>query len=183
MVLALGTHPRGIDVRSESGTDSVYFSGQTSGGQPAIWRMRSDGSNLEVLAQGAPLGQPDGVTVSSAGAVYVTDAPEQKGQGRVLKVTSGATTELLSGLDLGNPAGLALTLDEMTLVISARTASADTDQVLLFNLTSQNLSSFTKDIDANRAGGGVHRAKNDNVFTWADRTAGGPGSVYRIELK
>jgi fumarate hydratase, class II len=37
-------------------------------------------------------------------------------------------------------------------------------------------------LDAKLAGG-VHRARNSNVFAWADLTAGDRGKVYRIGVK
>ena len=55
----------------------------------------------------------------------------------------------------------------------------DSDQVLLVNLSTLQTGSVTKVIEQNHSAGGVHRARNKNVFSWADLTAG-PGGHGRV---
>ena len=45
------------------------------------------------------------------------------------------------------------------------------------------VSSADAGIADNTDAGGLHRARNADLFSWADLTAGGRGTVYRIEFK
>lgn len=58
--------------------------------------------------------------------------------------------------------------------------SAGTDQVFLVDLKTSTTGVFSGTIGENRAGAGLHRARNVNVFAWADVQRS--GRVYRIEL-
>jgi hypothetical protein len=105
------------------------------------------------------------------------------GFGRIFKIDSGAVTSIVDRVRVGNPAGVALTFDEKVLLISALQADRDSDQVLLVNLNTRETGSVTKGIAENKNAGGVHRARNSNVFSWSDLTSGGRGRVYRIEVQ
>lgn len=180
-----GTAPRGLDVVREGGQDVVYFTGKNPGdGQAGVFKLPAGGGTLTVVAKGAPLVEPDGVTVSQAGVVYVTDrSAAGSGAGSVFKISGTTVSKLVDRVRTGDPAGLALTLDESVLLVSALQPDRDSDQVLLVNLSTLQTGSVTKVIEQNHSAGGVHRARNKNVFSWADLTAGrsGHGAVFVIK--
>lgn len=182
-----GTSPRGMDVVSEGGVDVVYFTGNDPGdGQPAVLKIPAAGGDAPVvIAKGVPLTSPDGVVVSKAKVVYVSDQSAAGGNlGSVLKVEGGVVSKIADGLRLGEPGGVALTPDDAVLLVSSIDRDKGTDQVLLIHLSSLQTGLVTKVVGQNRAAGGVHRAPNKSLFSWADSSAGanGRGQVYAIRL-
>ena len=178
------TAPRGMDVVSEGGQDIVYFSGKDPGdGQAAVLKLPAAGGTPTVVAKGAPLTDPDGVTVTQAGVVYVADRSAAGGGfGSVFKVQGGSVTKIVDRARVGDPAGVALTKDETVLLISALQPDRDSDQVLLVNLGTLQTGSVTKVIEQNKTPGGLHRARNSNIFSWCGVTAGSSGTVFRVTL-
>lgn len=181
---ASGSAPRGLDVVSEQGRDMIYFTGKAPGdGQPAVLKLPVSGGAPTVVAKGAPLVEPDGVTVTRAGVAYVSDrAAGGGGAGSVFKIDGGTVTKIVEQVRVGDPAGVALTKDESVLLVSALQPDRASDQVLLVNLSTLQTGSVTQGIAQNQKAGGVHRARNSNTFAWADLSAGGAGRVYRIVL-
>ena len=55
--------------------------------------------------------------------------------------------------------------------------------LVLVDLKGLQTGSLTKVIEQNQKAGGVHRARNRNVFSWADSTAGpsGGGRIFVIK--
>lgn len=178
-----GTAPRGIEVVKDGGQDVVYFTGSDpSDSAPAVFKLPAAGGNSPtVVAKGTPLVIPDSVTVTTAGVVYITD----RGANGVWQAKGGAMTQIADNLRLANPAGVTLSQDQSVLLVSALDRERGTDQVFLLDLTTQQTGVITQVIEANRTGGGLHRALNRNIFAWADLTAGssGAGLVYRISFK
>jgi sugar lactone lactonase YvrE len=183
---AAGTAPRGMDVVSEGGQDVIYFTGRDpADGQAGAFKLPAAGAGARaVVAKGAPLVEPDGVTVTRAGHVYLTDrSAGGGGMGSVFKVAGPAVTKVVERVRVGDPAGLALTLDESVLLVSALQPDRESDQVVLVALDTLQTGSVTSVVEQNQKAGGVHRARNSNVFSWIDSDAGGRGRVYRIEVK
>lgn len=179
--LAADTEPRGVDVVSEGGADQIYFTGRDkTDGAVGLQRVRADGSALTIVAKGSPFSDPSGVVVKKTGEAYVTDTPYKNGEGRILKVSGGVASEFQSGLFLGGPAGISLTLDEATLVVSALRPTTATDAVLLIDLATRAVTVFDRGISGNTHSGGVHRSRLDNMFTWSDSSF--QGRVYVIRL-
>jgi DNA-binding beta-propeller fold protein YncE len=132
-----GTAPRGLDVVQENGHDIVYFTGKDpDDNQVAVFKIPASGaSRPTIVAKGEPLIAPDGVTVAESGAVYVTDrAASGACSGSVFKITRNKIRKLVDDVILGNPAGLALTLDESELLVSAFQSDGDHDQLLVVDL-------------------------------------------------
>jgi sugar lactone lactonase YvrE len=180
-----GTAPRGMDVVREGDQDMVYFTGKDpNDGQAGVFKLPAAGGDTPtVVAKGAPLVEPDGVTVSRAGVVYVTDrSAAGAGFGSVFKIEGTTVTKIVDRVRTGDPAGIALTLDETVLLVSALQPDRDSDQVLLVDVNSLQTGSVTKVVEQNKTAGGVHRARNRNVFSWAGVTAGreGAGIVYVV---
>ena len=193
---AAGSAPRGVEVSSENGADVIYFSGlDPSDGQPAVMKIDATGSELSIIAKGAPLVDPVGLVVTKAGVVYVADQMASgNGLGSVFQIENGTVTTIADQFRTGNPVGATLTLDESVLLVSAMAPDRDSAQVLVIELASGQQGIINKVIEANSGSGGVHRAHNVNVFAWADSTGGNPrrggnnnrgsgesGGVYALE--
>jgi DNA-binding beta-propeller fold protein YncE len=175
-----GMAPRGIEIVREGTRDVLYFTGrELVGGAPAVYKVSADGSSAPTtILVGAPLAAPEAVTATKDGVVYVSDRGSADGRGTVYRIRGGAADKVA---DLRAPelAGITLTLDESTLLASALSPKG-TDEVLVLDLASLRPGTFSKTIGTNRHGGGLHRARNVNVFTWADLVAGPgrAGTVY-----
>jgi hypothetical protein len=118
--------------------------------------------------------------VSRTGAIYVSD----RGRGgplagRVLRLAGGRLTEVARGIRLGNPAGIALTRYETTLLVSSLDPSAGTAQVLLLDTKTLATTTFNSVIGGNRAAGGLHRGLRTTVMAWADVSRS--GRIYRVD--
>ena len=188
---AAGTAPQGLTVVRQGKDQVVYFTGyDPRDGQPAVFRLAHDGKRADILAEGAPLVAPDGIAVTHDGTVYVTDRASSGGDlGDVFRLSGGMLTSIADHILMGDPAGAALTLDDSVLLVSSRDAQTGADQVLLIDLTTLDTGLVTKVVSENHSAGGVHRAYNQNIFSWSDLTAGqvppvgGPrGRVYTIAL-
>jgi sugar lactone lactonase YvrE len=182
-----GTRPRSIDVASNNGADTVWFTGNTSTGDGAVYNIPASGGTPTTAVSGAPLVDPSGIALSKSGDAYVvnTTAPDS-GAAAIYKISGGMATPYVSGIQVGYPAGAALSMGETVLLISGRDGNAGTDVVYTVKLDgSMALGSVNMGIEGNTDAAGLHRARNSNVFSWADLTAGptGTGIVYRIELK
>ena len=174
-----GTAPRGLEVVREAGAETLYFTGHDPADDTVgVFKIAASGAAAPTpVAKGPPLRSPDAVTVRRDGVVYATDRGAADGQGGVFRITPTSTTKLA---EMRAPvlAGVALTLDQSLLLVAALSAQG-TDQVLLIDLTTQETGVFSRIIGRNRAGGGLHRARDANVFAWADVQR--PGRVYKLE--
>lgn len=185
---AAGTKPRNLDVVNENGREVIYYSGrEPRQHQAAIFRLpATSNSAARILAQGAPFVEPDGIAVTRTGVVYVADrASTGPLRGNVFKIKGRSITPITSAIKLGNPAGIALTLDESTLLVSSLQRNGH-DQVLLVNLRTLRTQSFTDVVGENENdAGGLHRARYTNDFSWASLTSGttGQGTVYVVTLR
>ncbi|KXK56426.1 MAG: hypothetical protein IPM61_02930 [Chlorobi bacterium] len=165
-----GTAPVALDLRQESGADIIYYCG-TKDGEKAVFKITTAG--LEVLHKGAPLNAPTGIVVANDGAIYLAD------QGTVHRLSGGTITQIATGLRMGSPAGITLTPDQKTLVVSSKSSDGKA-QVDIITIANGNRTVFNNIIGANSAPGGLHGARNANGFTgvysWIDRVAG----IYRL---
>ena len=133
-----------------------------------------------MLAKGAPLRRPQGVAIARDGTLYVSDRGlGRRLDGRLLKIADGRVRTVARSLRLGNPAGVALTSDGSTLLVSSLAPAAGTAQVLLVDTATLATSTFDDVIGANRSAGGLHRGLRTPVMAWADVQR--PGRVYRVD--
>lgn len=185
---AAGTKPRNLDVVNENGREVIYYSGrEPRRRQPAIFRLPATGNNTaRILAQGEPFIEPDGIAVTRTGVVYVADrASVGPLRGNIFKIKGRSITPITSAIRLGNPAGIALTLDESTLLVSSLQRDGH-DQVLLVNLRTLRTQIFTDVVGQNENdAGGLHRAHFSHDFSWCGIAAGasGQGTVYQVNLR
>lgn len=171
---AAGLRPRAVQVAS----DQVYFTGITAAGQPAIYRLPATGSaEPEVIFEGAPLVEPDGLAITRSGAIYVADRA-----GAVYRIDSGSAAVIVERIRAGDPAGIALSSDESTLFVSTLQPYRNRAQVLIVNTATLDLSTATAVVGENAGAGGLHRAHNRELMAWCGIVggSGGEGIVYQV---
>lgn len=160
------------------GTGLVLAGVDPDTGAPAVMGIDLISGQRSVLFQGSPLVNPDGVVVATDGTVYVTDG---EANGSAFAVSGGEIEEIVSGAVLGSPPGVSLTTDDSTLLISALDGEGGHSQVIGVNLSTGEPFFFNDVIGENTSSGGLHRARNLDLFVWADTTgSNGGGSVYRV---
>lgn len=174
------TAARGLNVAAIDGTPYIYFVGAlTDTGAPAVYRIPTAGGEAELLASGAPLVEPTGVTAAKDGTVYVVDRlAAGDGLAAVFRLgVDGALEQIADGFRTGERvAGVALTGDEGVLLVSAFDLGRAGAQVLGIVLASGDKFVVTKEVELHPGSGGVHRAHNSNTFAWADSSHGRPRS-------
>ena len=173
-----GLQARALDIVSEGGRDVLFLAGRNGLGQPAIYRLVVGDEQAAPLHQGAPLVEPGGIAVSSGGDVYVADRGDHPFAGAVYRLRDRAMTVLVESMRAGDPAGIALTGDESTLLVSALQSHRKRAQVLLVDLATLETQSVTAVVGQHPAAGGLHRARLVDVFAWADSEP--PGVIYRV---
>ncbi|MFN8556489.1 MAG: hypothetical protein U0531_03765 [Dehalococcoidia bacterium] len=126
---------RSISCGRQTATCSTSPVASPATADPTVYRLPLGGDGLrDVVISGAPLMLPDGLAVTRDGEVYVAArASVDDSTGAVFRVLDGALDTLADGALLGGPAGLALTLDEGTLLVSSLSAGG-TSQVLIVDL-------------------------------------------------
>ena len=178
-----GTEPQNLNIYQQT----VYFTGKDpASGQAAVLKLATAGADAAtVIAKGAPFVAPDGVVVTQAGIIYVSDrSAGGSDSGAIFKIDGGSVTSVLNQLHLGNPAGIALSPDESILLISSLQATGLHDQVLLLNLATSQTGSITKIVGQNiDDAGGLHASPGKKeILAWAGKTTGGHGDVYVVVL-
>lgn len=177
-----GYRPRGVVVVKTASGDVVYFSGRERGtGEPGVFSVPLGGGTVSVVAKGGPFVEPSGLAVDAAGTVYTADVGDPDGQNaRVLEVAQGTPRVFLANVAVGYPAGVALSQDEKTLLLSARHPQARTDAVVRAPVGGGEIELITGGIDAFEEPAGLHRARSADTYIWADSAANGGGTVYVI---
>jgi sugar lactone lactonase YvrE len=180
-----GSRPRAVELGSDAGTDTLFFSGQgASDGRPGVFKIPAAGGAVSAVFSGDPLTDPGGVAVARDGTVYVANTTSaQDGTASIYKLKDGAATLVAGDLRSGYPAGIALSQNGGTLLVSGRDRTLGTDVVYRIALDTNTVTQFAMGIENNTDAGGLHRARSADVFSWADLTAGGTGLVYRISFK
>ncbi|MFN7926040.1 MAG: hypothetical protein U0Q16_38435 [Bryobacteraceae bacterium] len=174
---AEGRAPRGLEVTSD---DNVFFTGiDPATRRRGVYRVPVAGADAaSVVFEGAPLVAPDGIAVSRNGTVYFTERGGASAS--VCKIERGAVSTVVEFIRAGDPAGIALSLDESALLVSTLQPYRNRAQVLLVDLATLEPRASTNGIGQNPSAGGLHRARNAAVFAWADTLGGGTGGVYRV---
>jgi sugar lactone lactonase YvrE len=131
------------------------------------------------VASGAPFTQPGGVSVAANGDAYVADSGEHSA--RVLRVHAGKVDPFVEDIGVGFPAGITLTHDDKTLLVSGLDPATKHDVVYFVDVASGKVSKLTQTVGAFSESAGLHRAHDTDVFAWADSQANGPGTVYTLK--
>lgn len=181
-----GTQPQNLHAATQNGHQIVYFTGiDTVSRQPALLTLPATGaSQSTIIAKGTPLMAPDGVVVTQAGVVYVSDHQTGNASGKIFKITGTTVSTLIDQAYLGNPAGITLSPDESILLASAFQSDRMHDQVLLISLSDGRTGAVTKGVGENmKDSGGLHASPGKkNILSWCGIVHGGNGTVYAVSL-
>lgn len=178
---ARGTAPQALDLVSVGGTDRLYSAGADPGsGQGMVSVVDLATGAAAIVRIGAELAGADGTAVSTSGDIFLALPGTNGREDTVVRLHEGAVEPVLSGVRLGAPAGLALTLDEQALWVSAL-ADDGTSEVVVVDLASGATHSFNDVIGANHRSGGLHRALAGPSFAWANAT--NDGGVYQVPVR
>lgn len=175
-----GTAPQNMAVVVQNGQEMIYFTGQDpSSGQAAVLALPSAGADAPtIVAQGAPLAQPDGIAVSAAGIVYVADRATAEKEGRIFKIEGGKATAVLEHERLGNPAGMVLVDEASILLISSVHPDKPSAQVRLLDLTDGRTGIISQVIGENPGAGGLHASPGKpTVLSWVSVPM---GPIYKV---
>jgi DNA-binding beta-propeller fold protein YncE len=183
---AEGWSPRSVTVGPR---DEVYFSGvDPATGAPGVFALEA--GSVRTLFTGAPLVDPSGIAVFADGRVLVADTrafdartgPLIASEASVVLIDRGQASVFATGFASGFPAGLALTLDESTLIVSGEGRDRS-DTVWLIDVAHPErqpksvTDTFSRFQDA---AAGLKRAHGRNTFIFASIAADG-GTLFRIE--
>lgn len=183
---AEGFSPRSVTVGANG---EVFFSGiDPVSGLPGVFVLE-DGS-VRALFTGAPLVDPSGIAPFADGRVLVADTRAFDAGGALLSneasivlIDNGEASLFASGFATGFPAGIALSQDESTLLVSSESADRH-DTLLLVDVADPGAppravtASFSALQDA---AGGLKRAHGKDEFIFSSLAANGGGTVFRIE--
>jgi hypothetical protein len=89
---------------------------------------------------------------------------------------------VIDGIGAGPGAGIAVTVDAGTLLVSGLDPESRRDRVYVLDTNSRKLAQIVEPFDSFSRAAGLHRAHNANVFAWADSEANDSGTVYRVRL-
>lgn len=158
---------------------SLYITGRTGDGMPALFRMPIAGGGASVVWMGAPLTSPTGLHVDSAGVAWVMDhtAAGMHGEGVLFAIPSdgSAATEVVSNLKMGTPGGVSLTAGGGTAVMP----TLDDDghaQLTTVDIASGDMSQLSAPDMIDPAG--LRTARSAGVFAVVDSEG---GAIYRAE--
>jgi len=172
-----GLVPAGVDVMG----DFLYVSGRQNG-QPGLFKTGMAGGSVTPVAVGGPFSDPGGVAVAHDGTAYVVDTGSPftaQSLGSVVRVTADGKTDIIDdGLSVGHPAGIALVSDDSAVIVSALDPAEGTDRVYRIELVDRTRHTLSDTIGNFTESAGLHRARNTDVFAWADTHANQTGTVY-----
>lgn len=175
-----GTRPRSLEIVQEDNADVIYFTGVNKG-VPGLFKIPAAGGVISVVAQGNPFVDPSGVTVASNGDAFVVDtAGSTKKTALILRVAGGTASTFLTDIRVGYPAGIALTKDDQTLLVSGLDPVTGTDVILKISVGSKAVEVISKGLEGFSEPAGMHRAKTSNTFSWADSKANNGGTVFKF---
>lgn len=177
-----GYMPRGLTVAMDkNGRENLYFTGRTPDTQEAgLFRTGAEGGAVETVAAGEPFADPAGVAVDANGVAYVVETSSESATARVVRVSNGAPSTFVDGIGIGFPAGITLTRDDSTVLVSGLDPATKRDVVYFVDAKSKQISRLTKTVGEFNEPAGLHRAHNTDVFAWADSGAKRYGTVYTL---
>jgi len=178
-----GFRPRAVTIADQG---EVYFSGSSDeNNEPGVFLL--SGGSATAVFTGPPLVDPSGIAIRKDGTLLVADTrlfdgeTELVSEAGIVRISEGQVNIWASGFATGYPAGIALTLDEQTLIISGEGPDRS-DSVYLVDTNAPTAppgvvtASFSAYQDSSA---GLKRARSSNTFIWASLAADG-GTVYRI---
>ncbi|HKU37833.1 MAG TPA: hypothetical protein VJR89_06795, partial [Polyangiales bacterium] len=177
-----GYAPRGLVVaKAPDKREYLYFTGRAPDSQAAgLFRMQAGGGAVETVASGEPFADPAGVVVDSRGVAYVVETSPETSTARVIRVANGETSTFAEHIGIGFPAGITVTHDDTTVLVSGLDPDTKRDVVYFVDAASKAISRLTKTVGMFNQPAGLHRAHDADVFAWADSEARDHGSVYLL---
>lgn len=169
--------PGGVAIGPDCQT--LYVTGRTRAGEPALFALATAGGAPTTVYVGAPLARPTGLNVDSAGVAWVMDhdAAGAAGDGVLFAIPSdgSAATEVASGLRMGTPGGVSLTAGGGTAVMPTRDAEGQTQLTAIDIDTKQITQLSTPDI---AMPAGLRTAREAGVFAVVDADG---DAIFRAE--
>jgi sugar lactone lactonase YvrE len=177
-----GLAPGGVEVSG----DALYITGKKDG-RAGLFKTGLGGGDVTAVAASGVFTDPSGVAIAHNGDAYVVDSGSaMSGQAlaSVVKVSPDGKTEVvLEGLSVGHPAGVALSADDAKIFVSGFDPAKGTDVVFTVDAKTHAVGTFTDQISEFTESAGLHRARNLNVFAWADSHANRTGTVYVLKTQ
>lgn len=174
---------RGVEVVGDAaGEEQIVFSGRDpEDSQPGVFRLPARGGQASAVAKGAPLVDPSGVAVDGEGDLFVCDTlAGPGGTAAILRIEDGFVSPLVAGLNAGYPCGLALTRDAAALFVLTRNAARGADEVVRIEVATGARSTLGAVAPGHDEPGGLHRAKDADVFALVDHEAQENGAVFLL---
>lgn len=174
---------RGLEIVGDAaGEELILFSGRDpEGGQPGVFRLPARGGQVSAVAKGAPLVDPSGVAVNDEGDLFVCDTlAGPGGTAAIFRIEDGFVSPLVAGLHAGYPCGLALTRDAAALLVLTRSAARRADEVVRIDVATGARSTIVAVAPGHDEPGGLHRAKDADVFALVDHEAQENGAVFLL---
>lgn len=178
-VFARGYRPASVTV---DGVGGIYLSGtDPRTREPGVFRVSEQDGEIETIFAGPPLVDPSGIALMADGRVLVADTSlGGSSRGGVFAIKDGEPHLLATGFAAGFPAGIALTSDDSTLVVSG-VGDDGHDRLFVFDLATGERSVVEAEFSAAQSSsGGLHRDLGGNTFIWSSGSFNG-GTVYRLQ--
>ncbi len=158
---------------------TLYATGVTADGLPALFTIPEAGGAASVVWMGAPLVAPTGLHVDDKGVAWVMDhlAVGANGEGVLFAIPSDGSSadEVASDLRMGTPGGVSLVAGGGTAVMPTRD-HAGAAQLTSINIASGEVKQLATPDLVDPAG--TRTARHAGVFALVDSEA---GAIYRAE--
>lgn len=159
--------------------DTLFITGHTPEGKPALFSMPTAGGATTVVYSGDPLVSPTGLHVDDDGVAWVMDhlGEGAQGEGVLWAIPSDGSKcdEVASGLKMGTPGGVSLTAGGGTAVMPTTGADGKGQLTTVSIKTGERVDVAAPDmIDP----AGLRTARKAGVFAVVDSEG---GAIYRAE--
>ena len=158
---------------------TLYVTGHTADGMPALFTLPITGGAASAVWQGAPLVSPTGLHVDDQGVAWVMDhlAAGAAGEGVLFAIPSDGSgaTEVISNLKMGTPGGVSLTAGGGTAVMPTLDHDGHA-QLTTVHIASGAMEQVPAPDMIDPAG--LRTARSAGVFAVVDSEG---GAIYRAE--
>ena len=169
--------PGGLAMAKDCKT--LFASGRTDIGEPALFAIPAAGGSAEIVYKGDPLVSPTGLFIDNDNVTWLLDhrAHGDSGEGVLFAIPrdGSAATPVVSNLRLGTPGGCSLTAGGGTAVMPTRDESGNA-QLTSVNIKTGEMAQLTAPDMIDPAG--LRTAREAGVFAVVDSEG---GAIYRAE--
>lgn len=172
-----GTMPRGVAI---SGGRIVFTGSDPADGSPGVFETSVGGGVTTLFKTG--ILEPSAVAIGTTGEVYVLDAESDGARTQhVVKIVSGAASEVMTGLRVGFPAGLAVAENGANLLVSSTDPNTGKARLERFSVSGMAAGNpFTGTVGSFDEPAGLHRAAKSDSYAYVDSGASGAGTVFVV---